>query len=164
MDCDTAKCHYNTVRYYMILMAQCKTAVSPLIRHWRYCGLALNHQYYIQYCSDYGRTQTGLWLIKDPQLFTISLSILGVLRRWPRGLSHQLRYPRPSQHGLPQQRARLQQSIHQGLLAQSWQGQQRGPGRRSFVNLLRPRQNGGHFADTISKFIFWIEDYIIWPH
>ena len=25
-------------------MAQCKTAVSPLLMHWRYCSLALNHR------------------------------------------------------------------------------------------------------------------------
>ena len=29
-----------------ILMALCKTAVSPLLMHWRYCSLALTHQYY----------------------------------------------------------------------------------------------------------------------
>ena len=28
-----------------ILMAQCKTAVSPLLMCWRYCSLALNHLY-----------------------------------------------------------------------------------------------------------------------
>ena len=26
-------------------MAKCKTAVSPLLMHWRYCSLALNHRY-----------------------------------------------------------------------------------------------------------------------
>ena len=28
-----------------ISMAQCKTAVTPLLTHWSYCRLALNHQY-----------------------------------------------------------------------------------------------------------------------
>ena len=28
-----------------ISMAQCKNAVSPLLTHWRYCSLALNHRY-----------------------------------------------------------------------------------------------------------------------
>ena len=27
-----------------MLLAQCKTAVSPLLMHWRYCSLALSHQ------------------------------------------------------------------------------------------------------------------------
>ena len=30
---------------YVILMVQCKTAVSPLLMQWRYCSLALNHWY-----------------------------------------------------------------------------------------------------------------------
>ena len=28
-----------------IWMAQCKTAVSPLLTHWRYCSFALSHRY-----------------------------------------------------------------------------------------------------------------------
>ena len=30
---------------YQISMAQCKTAVSPLLTHWRYCSLAQSHWY-----------------------------------------------------------------------------------------------------------------------
>ena len=32
-----------------ISMVKCKTAVSPLLTHWRYCSLALNHGYYSRY-------------------------------------------------------------------------------------------------------------------
>ena len=28
-----------------VCLAECKTAISPLLMHWRYCSLALNHQY-----------------------------------------------------------------------------------------------------------------------
>ena len=31
------------VKTYDMLMAKCKTAVSPLLMHWRYCSLALRH-------------------------------------------------------------------------------------------------------------------------
>ena len=30
---------------YIISMALCKTAISPLLTHWRYCSLALSHRY-----------------------------------------------------------------------------------------------------------------------
>ena len=28
-----------------VCLAECKTAISPLLMHWRYCSLTLNHQY-----------------------------------------------------------------------------------------------------------------------
>ena len=31
----------------IISMASCKTAVSPLLTHWRYCSLALSHRYFV---------------------------------------------------------------------------------------------------------------------
>ena len=31
---------------HKILMAKCKTAVTPLLTHWSYCSLALSHRYY----------------------------------------------------------------------------------------------------------------------
>ena len=39
----------NFVRSYIktISLVQCKTAVSPLLMHWRYCRLALSHQWWI---------------------------------------------------------------------------------------------------------------------
>ena len=39
-----------------ILMAQCKTAVSPLLMHWRYCSLVLHHRY-----IDYTNGQKSLY-------------------------------------------------------------------------------------------------------
>ena len=30
---------------YIKSMAQCRTAVTPLLTHWSYCSLALNHRY-----------------------------------------------------------------------------------------------------------------------
>ena len=35
--------HVGLVKH--ILMDKCKTAVSPLLMHWRYCSLALSHWY-----------------------------------------------------------------------------------------------------------------------
>ena len=32
---------------WIILMALCKTAVSPVQMHWRYCSVALNHRCYL---------------------------------------------------------------------------------------------------------------------
>ena len=37
----------NTWSSHSISMAKCKTAVSPLLKHWRHCSLALSHQYVI---------------------------------------------------------------------------------------------------------------------
>ena len=34
----------SSLSLYCISMAQCKTAVSPLLTHWRYCNLTLNHR------------------------------------------------------------------------------------------------------------------------
>ena len=30
---------------FILLMAQCKTAVTPLLTHWSYCSLTLSHRY-----------------------------------------------------------------------------------------------------------------------
>ena len=35
----------SVIYSYFISMAWCKTVVSPLLTHWRYCSLALNHRY-----------------------------------------------------------------------------------------------------------------------
>ena len=32
---------------FTVSVAQCKSALSPLLMHWRYCSLALSHQYVI---------------------------------------------------------------------------------------------------------------------
>ena len=37
--------HWMFVRKLTISMAQCKKALSPLLTHWRYCSLELNHRY-----------------------------------------------------------------------------------------------------------------------
>ena len=38
---------YLSLTWHVISMAQCKTAVSPLLTYWRYCSLALSHRYVI---------------------------------------------------------------------------------------------------------------------
>ena len=38
---------YLSLTWHFISMAQCKTAVSPLLTYWRYCSLALSHRYVI---------------------------------------------------------------------------------------------------------------------
>ena len=40
-------CSASCVLTYIFSMVQCKTAVSPLLMHWRYCSLALSHQFHI---------------------------------------------------------------------------------------------------------------------
>ena len=40
----------------IILMTQCKTAVFPLLTHWRYCSLALSHWYMIGISVTLSRT------------------------------------------------------------------------------------------------------------
>ena len=51
---------------YIMLMAKCKTAVSPLLMHWRYSSLALNHgcgpfSHIIQGCSI-GMQHWSTWI------------------------------------------------------------------------------------------------------
>ena len=48
-----------------ISMAQCKTAVTPLLTHWSYCSLALSHPYMQQAI-----------LFETPQWGSISLTLL----------------------------------------------------------------------------------------
>ena len=45
-DCGNSSTGVTTVLPYtidIILMAQCKTEVTPLLTHWSYCSLARNH-------------------------------------------------------------------------------------------------------------------------
>ena len=37
-------CTINIERVWISIMAQCKTAVTPLLTHWSYCGLPLNRR------------------------------------------------------------------------------------------------------------------------
>ena len=55
----------------IISMAQCKTAVSPLLTHWRYCSLALNHRFencrmwkFLPYCSGLNESHKLTWSIR----------------------------------------------------------------------------------------------------
>ena len=34
-----------TVKKYCLFLAQCKTAVTPVLRHWSYCSFALSHRH-----------------------------------------------------------------------------------------------------------------------
>ena len=47
LTCSQADTYRLMCVLWIILMAQCKTAVSPLLTHWRYCSLALSHQYFL---------------------------------------------------------------------------------------------------------------------
>ena len=40
----------------IILMAERKTAVTPLLTHWSYCSLTLSHRYYLSWTHHYGAT------------------------------------------------------------------------------------------------------------
>ena len=37
--------YWNSTKYIHTSMAQCKTAVSPVLMHWRYCSFALSHEH-----------------------------------------------------------------------------------------------------------------------
>ena len=53
-------------------MAQCKTAVSPLLMHWRYCSLALSHQ------NDFSWNE-NLWILIDFLFDIISRDLTNVM-------------------------------------------------------------------------------------
>ena len=64
-------------------MAQCKTAVTPLLMHWNYCSLALNHWFLFQWVrwrhvGDFSvsYTQPCLWLHIDLSPDTITTTSL----------------------------------------------------------------------------------------
>ena len=48
---------YTTDQYNMILMAQCKKDVTPLLTHWSYIFLALTHHHDIWYCMITTQTE-----------------------------------------------------------------------------------------------------------
>ena len=60
---------YN--RTCSVLMPKCKTVVSPLLMHWRYCSLALSHQFLI-ICSFSGSHHSS-WKQSSPRIPTVEL-------------------------------------------------------------------------------------------
>ena len=57
----------KTLNYTFISMVQFKTAVTPLLMHWSYCSIALNHRYIVTTWACYRPPPTSMayniWLI-----------------------------------------------------------------------------------------------------
>ena len=63
--------YFHAILFY-ISMVLCKTAISPLLTHWRYCSLALSHRYWISAgCSNLPSRMTITLLtdIEDHDIF-----------------------------------------------------------------------------------------------
>ena len=52
---------FNDVHCNYFSMAECNTAVSPVLTHWRYCSLALSHR----------SLPTSIWYTADTGIFTM---------------------------------------------------------------------------------------------
>ena len=78
------KCSSSICLMY-ILMSQCKTALSPVLMHWRYCSLALRHPYWNESQTPSNEMRHFPWI---PPCDAASAVCFVMWRGPPRGSPH----------------------------------------------------------------------------